>query len=76
MEIDDNLNETTYKYSAFHDGLISVGLTIPVGKYFTVVPMVAYSFPLTNEAENLIKSTSFSDDSDFVFGGVTISMAF
>jgi hypothetical protein len=76
VEVDDNLNATTNKYNAFHNGLISVGLTIPVGKYFSVVPMIAYSFPLTNDADNLIKSASLSDKSDFVFGGVTASISF
>jgi hypothetical protein len=76
VEIDDNGNATTDKYNALHNGLVSVGLTIPVGKYFSVVPMVAYSFPLSNEADNLIKSTSFSDKSDFFYGGVTASISF
>jgi len=76
VEIDDNGNATTDKYNAFHNGLISVGLTIPVGKYFSVVPMIAYSFPLSNEADNLIKSASLSDKSDFLFGGVTASLSF
>ena len=76
VEIDDNGNATTDKYNALHNGLVTVGLTIPVGKYFSVVPMVAYSFPLSNEADNLIKSTSFSDKSDFFCGGVTASLSF
>lgn len=77
VEVDDNLNPTTNKYSAFHDGLVSVGLTIPWGAYFTVTPMVAYSFPLTNDAKNLIQfNNAYSNDSDYVFGGVTLSMAF
>ncbi|MGW8325565.1 MAG: hypothetical protein ACWGNI_07635, partial [Desulfobacterales bacterium] len=76
VEIDDNGNATTDKYNALHNGLVSVGLTIPVGKYFSVVPMIAYSFPLSNEADNLIKSTSFSDKSDFFYGGVTASLSF
>jgi len=76
VKVDDNLNATTDKYNAFHNGLISVGLTMPVGKYFSVVPMIAYSFPLTNDADNLIKSSSLSDKSDFVFGGVTATLSF
>jgi hypothetical protein len=77
VEIDDNGNATTDKYNALHNGLISVGLTIPVGKYFSVVPMIAYSFPLSNEADNLIKSGDFSDNkSDFFYGGVTASLSF
>jgi hypothetical protein len=76
VEVDDALNPTTNKYRDFHNGLVSVGLTIPVAKYFTIKPLIAYSFPLTNEADNLIKSTSFSHDSDFVYGGVTASISF
>ena len=76
VEVNDNLTPTTDKYRAFHNGLISVGLTIPVAKYFSIKPMIAYSFPLTNEADNLIKSTSLSNESDFVYGGVTASLSF
>jgi len=75
VEIDDNGNGTTDKYNALHNGLVSVGLTIPVGKYFSVVPMIAYSFPLSNEADNLIKLGP-SGKSDFFYGGVTASLSF
>jgi hypothetical protein len=77
VEVDDNLNPTTKKYQSFHNGLVSVGLTIPVATYFTISPMIAYSFPLSNEADNLIKSMSYNgNDSDFIYGGVTASIAF
>jgi hypothetical protein len=76
VKVDDDLNATTDKYNAFHNGLLSAGLTIPVGKYFSVVPMIGYSFPLTNDADNLIKSASLSDKSDFVYGGVAASISF
>lgn len=64
------------KYRQFHNGLISTGLTIPVGDYFTIKPTIAYSFPLTDKAEEYIEAVSLSDESDFVYGGVTLSMAF
>jgi hypothetical protein len=76
VKVDDTLTPTNEKYNNFHNGLISAGLTIPVGEYFTITPVIAYSFPLSNEADNLIKSTSFSDESDFVYGGVTASISF
>ena len=80
VEFDDNLKPTTKKYQSFHNGLVSVGLTIPVATYFTIKPMIAYSFPLSNEAENQIKGTNkvngFSEDSDFIYGGVTASLSF
>lgn len=76
VEIDNNLNPTTKKYNSFHDGLLTAGLTIPLNSYFTLSPMVGYSFPLADDAENLIKSTSFHGDSSFLFGGLTLSFAF
>jgi hypothetical protein len=76
VEVDSNLNPTNDKYRNFHDGLISVGLTVPFGKYFTFCPMIAYSFPLSKKADNLITAGSFSNDSDFFYGGVNFSMSF
>ena len=76
VEIDDNLIATTEKYQNFHEGLISAGLTIPIAEYFTLSPMIAYSFPLSDEADNLLTSSSFSNDSGFIFGGATLSIAF
>jgi hypothetical protein len=68
-----NANE---KYQQFHNGLISTGLTIPLGDYFTIKPTIAYSFPLSGKADEYIQSVSLSEKSDFVYGGVTLSMAF
>lgn len=76
---DDDFSEAgnpNEKYRSLHDGLVSVGFTIPLGKTFSCVPMVAYSFPLSSEADDLLTDASYSDDSDFFFGGVTFSMAF
>ncbi|MCD6224313.1 MAG: hypothetical protein J7K32_02105, partial [Deltaproteobacteria bacterium] len=69
--------ETSTKYRNFHNGLISIALNIPINEFCSVSPMLAYSFPLTNDAENQIEAANgFSDDSDYAFGGVTISIAF
>lgn len=76
-EYDSNLNATAEKYQNFHDGLVSVGLTIPFEKYFTLNPMVAYSFPLSSKADDHIAGTSnFSNDSDYFYGGLTLSISF
>jgi hypothetical protein len=64
------------KYRNFHNGLVSAGLTIPFGKYFAFAPLVAYSFPLSDAADDLISASSFSGDSDFLYGGVTFSISF
>ncbi len=71
-----NFVNTTKKYSSAHDGLISVGLTIPLDKYITVTPVVSYSFPLSDKADNLLTSTSFSNDSSFLYGGASLSISF
>ncbi len=76
VELDRDLNPTNDKYRNFHNGLLSVGLTIPLGKYMSLSPMVAYSFPLSNEADDLITAGSFSNDSDFFYGGVTFTISF
>lgn len=75
---DDDFVEVgiTKKYRSLHDGLISAGLTIPVGEYITVSPAISYSFPLSSRADDLLKDASYSNDSSFLFGGVTLSIAF
>ena len=70
------VNNPNDKYREFNNGLLSAGLTIPVGEYFAVKPMVAYSFPLCQNAADYIDSVSISDNSRFFYGGVTLSMAF
>lgn len=64
------------KYRNFHDGLISVGMTIPLDSYITVSPVIAYSFPLGNEADDLLTDASLSCESDYFFSGITFSIAF
>ncbi len=76
VEVDSSFNTTTKKYRNPHDGVIRAVLTIPVDKYVTIAPMLAYSFPLSHEADNLLTSTSFSGDSDYLYGGVSLSMSF
>jgi len=64
-------------YSNFHDGVLSVGLTVPVNKYITVTPKLSYTFPLTNDAKDLMRASSKDgNDDDFIYGGVAVSMAF
>ncbi len=69
-------NDPSEKYRQLHNGLVSIGMTVPFGGYFSVKPLLAYSFPLTDKAEEYIESTSLSGDSDFLYGGITLSMAF
>ena len=71
---------TTDKYRDFHDAKISVSLSIPLDKYFTLTPTIAYSFPLSDNADDLISSYNeglgYSSDSDYFYGGLIMSMSF
>lgn len=76
---DDAFTEvnSTDKYRAFHDGVISAGLTIPVAEYISMSPVISYSFGLTDEAKDYINAaTAFNDDSSFLYGGVNFSISF
>ena len=65
-------------YSALHDGMAKVGLTIPVAKNIVVQPILQYWYPLSSKAH---KSNPNSDnnpaahiDNSFVYGlGVTLN---
>ncbi|MBI4768747.1 MAG: hypothetical protein HY787_29855 [Deltaproteobacteria bacterium] len=76
VKYDSNLLPTTEKHNGLHDGLISVGMTVPFGKYFALKPMVAYSLPLSDDAKNRIKGTSLSNQDSFFFGGITFTATF
>ncbi|MFA6498316.1 MAG: P-II family nitrogen regulator [Desulfurivibrionaceae bacterium] len=70
-------NDPTKAYSNFHDGVLSVGLTVPVNKYLTVTPKFNYTFALSNDAKDLMKASSKNgNDDSFLYGGVAASLAF
>jgi uncharacterized protein (TIGR02001 family) len=76
VKYNSNLQPTTDKYNALHDGNFSVGLTVPFGKYFSVKPVLYYSVALSDDAKNRIKGTSLSDKNDFLYGGIILTAAF
>jgi len=68
-------NKSTEDFSDLHDGNVWTGLTIPVNSYFSVIPKVQYSFPLSSDARERIKANSFNGhDSDFFYGGITFDL--
>ena len=76
VEYNDDLTPTDKRFSNFQNGLVSVGMTIPFYRDFSVVPMIAYSIPLSSDANNLFKAISLGGNSAHLFGGVTLSVAF
>ena len=64
-------------YSALHNGQLDLDLNIPFAKYFTLTPAVHYSFPLSDDAKDLIQDWSYNGhDSDFFWAGITLDMSF
>ena len=77
----DQYQATNDKFSAFHDGLISVSLPIAVAKYITVTPVISYSFPLSDAARTEIKARGKKadlgdNDSSNLFGGIGLTLVF
>jgi hypothetical protein len=63
-------------FSNFYNAELSSSLNIPVWKTITVTPKMAYSFPLSNDAENAIENISDDGDKDIFYGGVNITLSF
>jgi hypothetical protein len=76
VQYNSQLQPTTNKYNALHDGNLSVGLTIPFAKYFSVKPVISYSLPLSDDAKYRIQGTSLSNKYDFFYGGLILTAAF
>ncbi|MBW1678379.1 MAG: hypothetical protein JRJ79_17750 [Deltaproteobacteria bacterium] len=81
-EIDSSGAATNDEFSHFHDGVISASLPVSVAKYITITPSLAYTFALSSDASDEMewRSAGFrgktSGDDNFVYGGVTVSVAF
>ncbi|HED00743.1 MAG TPA: hypothetical protein ENN18_10215 [Proteobacteria bacterium] len=76
-EINDQGVATGAKFNNFHDGVISASLPISVAKYVTITPSLSYTFPLSSDASDEMKYRSKTgEDDNFVYGGVTLSLAF
>src|SRR4030042_1960729 len=63
-------------YSGFHNGEVSASLIIPVMKSFTLTPKMAYSFPLSNDAKDAMKTISNDGDKEIFYGGINLSLSF
>jgi uncharacterized protein (TIGR02001 family) len=63
-------NRDDINYSALHDGQLSASITIPVNEYLSITPEIHYSFPLSDDADDV-------EGLDNVFyGGLSASFAF
>ncbi|MCK5286403.1 MAG: hypothetical protein KAJ59_01190 [Thermodesulfovibrionia bacterium] len=64
------------EFSNFYNGELSVSLNIPVTDFLSVAPNIAYSFPLSNDAENAIEGLGDDGDSSIFYGGINLTLSF
>lgn len=64
------------EFTNFYNGELAGSVSLPIGSVVTVEPKVAWTFPLSDDAETAIESLSFDNDSSTVYGGVNISAGF
>jgi hypothetical protein len=63
-------------YSDFHNADLSASLSIPVTDAISVGPMIAYSFALSNDAEDAMEAISDDGVNDIFYGGINLSLNF
>jgi hypothetical protein len=67
-------------YNELHDGVVSVALPIAVNDFFTITPELYASFALSSDAEDLLEAANLEvieeKDSTFVYGGISLNVAF
>lgn len=63
-------------FSNFYNAELSSSLDIPIWKSLSITPKIAYSFPLSNDAKEAIRSISDDGDKDIFYGGINISLSF
>ena len=78
-----DINASHYDYEAFHDANIWAAYNIPLNSFCTIIPSINYSMPMSNQAQTEIRRASFNGvkgssntNSSWVYGGVTLKVAF
>ncbi|NOX20673.1 MAG: hypothetical protein GXO99_05350 [Nitrospirae bacterium] len=63
-------------FSNFYNGEITASMSIPVTDSISIDPMLSYSFPLSNDAEDALQAISNDGDDDIIYGGFTVNIGF
>ena len=63
-------------YSDFHNGELSASVSIPITDAISVEPIIAYTFPLSDDAEDAIEALNDDGDSSIFYGGASVSLSF
>ena len=69
-------DEDGYDFSNFYNAELSASVDIPVTQAISVSPMLAYSFPISSDAEDAIKGISDDGDKDIFYGSLNVNLSF
>lgn len=69
-------NETTGTFTNFNTGELLAQLSVPLYEDFTLTTTLGYTFPLTDSAEDRIKSISYDGDTGHLYAGLGVSLEF
>ncbi len=69
-------DDPTDAYSGWLNLDLSASVSIPITEYLTVTPTMAYSFSLSDDADKLLAASSWDNNHDHFYGGVSLSVSF
>jgi len=69
-------NDEGREFSNFYNADFITSLTLPLGKGFSLEPMIGYSTSLSQNARQAIKSVSVGPSGDTLYGGATLTFSF
>ena len=72
MGVDENGDE----FSDFYNGELSASLGYSITDAFSAGVSIAYSVPLSDDAENSLEAMSENGESDQLYGGVSFALSF
>lgn len=69
------LNDADREFSNFYNADFQVSLTMPLGKGFSLEPVIGYSTALSKNARQAIKNDSVSSHGETLYGGATLTFS-
>jgi hypothetical protein len=69
------VNDGGFEFSNFYNADFQTSLTIPLGKKFSLEPMIGYSTALSRNARQAIKNDSVSSRGETLYGGATLTFS-
>jgi hypothetical protein len=63
-------------FSNFYNSELTASVGIPITGNLSIAPKIAFSFPLSTDAKNAIKSVNFGDSGSVLYGGLNVTLSF